>query len=292
MIEAIKKGTAVERQAGSQVAKLKKLLLANDLDKVAQGVELAASLSDPVIYEALLGGVTLEHEKVVFARWVNLGPDLQIENLDVILPNALFDASSGSRVFRQHALLGLITSARGVYGDAIRCGIKMLRMSAGRKGTIDVAPIVHLPNLRKLLVSQSSRIEHIDALLDCSLECLRISEVDNESLEGLSRPLKLKELVINAHGPKPVLSGSNFEVSDCVTLVGNAFSDANFRGLNELRLYGEESVNLLVTQKVMPKRIHLNRTKASFLQTLNPFWWTHCASTRSSKTRPFQNGWY
>lgn len=274
------KPKVVKGATGSQVARLKKLLLSRDMDRMNQAVELAASLADESVFEALLGGVTVTSETVPPAsrRSEHLLPPGS--NLDVVVPNALFDSGPQLRVFRQHAMLALLGAAGNVYGESLRSQIKTLelsgRVSKWKAVPVDVGTLTNYPNLRCLSITEAPQILHLDALLQCKLEALYIQFYRYEhKLDDLPAPIKLKELHLSgAMGEN--LSLVNFSVTDRVTIDGEVTSlshtdrpAVNFVGLTELCLL-HGAVHLLTAQRVMPKRLVIDRVTASFLQTLAP----------------------
>src|SRR5262245_18135610 len=129
-------------------ARLKKLLLARDVDLVEQGVELVVSLDDPELWDALLEGV--EWIPPCEEQW----PGRTVTVAGGWTPNALFTGTAPAQPFHELALTLLVAHAPGpvrdqVTGLRIR-GSERLWRTAARLGRIPLDALERYPNLRAL----------------------------------------------------------------------------------------------------------------------------------------------
>jgi hypothetical protein len=163
--------------AKTQVAKLKKLLLAKDIEIIDQGVELAVTLDDPDVFAALLDGVTVERKPVNDVIMSRAGYPREMlrhweDSYDAITANSVFQHGALLRSFREHALRALIANAPDSYEHGAKLREKLRRVvlvGSGKRygyGPVDFRPCAKLPNLESLAVQCVSEIRGADHLAE------------------------------------------------------------------------------------------------------------------------------
>ena len=139
---------AMKKPKRGQLSKLKKLLLTRDWEKMDLGIQLADSLDDPKIFDALTTGAT----------WGRAGsPSKQ-----VLVQNMVFE---GPKVapWRKYALLNLIAVApHGTEAAKLRADLTSL-MIRGEHSDRMRARLTHLHAFPNLSLLHVSRCKIIDA---------------------------------------------------------------------------------------------------------------------------------
>lgn len=101
-----------------QIATLKKLLRSRDLDRILQGVELAAALDDITVWEQLLDGVTYETgtDRPALRRhkWSRPAP-----TVGRFVPGGIFDGNTNSMLWDELAIALLVARSRHPLRDAV-----------------------------------------------------------------------------------------------------------------------------------------------------------------------------
>ncbi|MBI5513065.1 MAG: hypothetical protein HY909_04810 [Deltaproteobacteria bacterium] len=187
--------------------KLAPLLLSTDAETVDQGIELAASLGDKGLVEAILHGTTWvpEVRRVGRETWdrvtaggFSFGPALR--------------APRGTTAFRERALLGLLAAfPSGVpTADALREAAVTLDLDGyvrprqsftgdGDYAPLDLGPVAGLPRLERLRLARASRVTRLEALRSApALRSLHALGAPLGSLEPLRGHATLEELVVSS----------------------------------------------------------------------------------------------
>ena len=128
------KSAAGDRLAGSElkkaVAKIKKLLTQRDYDAIDMGVELARSLDDPGVFEALLEGCSIGKRRV--REWHGM-----VERDGRFIGNKIFSGTGPAQPYLDHAMFGLISwapSTAQIDPSLVRSNIKKLDLSSRTDG--------------------------------------------------------------------------------------------------------------------------------------------------------------
>ncbi|MEQ1502450.1 MAG: hypothetical protein ABMB14_09470 [Myxococcota bacterium] len=177
-------------------ARLKKLLLARDVDLIEQGVEFATSLDEPELWDALLTGVDYRAEHQEPDRWGRM-----VTKPPLWAPNALFTGTGPAQPFHDLALTLLVAVATTPTGAALRDRIEQLHLPTPvEHGTRVRLPRIPLdafpryPNLKSLSLTSDADLD-LAPLGDApALETLRVQGSCRISLAGLGRSRTLKHL--------------------------------------------------------------------------------------------------
>lgn len=183
------------------IARLKRLLLARDVDQVLQGVQLAAALDDADVYEALLSGVTWSEGWVHRRRW--RGPGL--------VGNALFTGTRPAQPYLDLALTLLVAHSPL---QALKEQVVALRLEASHGGEgpplawLPLDGLQRYPNLRELAVVGPTRLGSLEPLGRCP-SLIRLSLQERIQLSGDLRALgssaTLAELDLRGAAPLDAL---------------------------------------------------------------------------------------
>ncbi|MEN0060822.1 MAG: hypothetical protein AAGA48_01670 [Myxococcota bacterium] len=180
----------------SQFARLKRLLLARDVDLVVQGVDLVVALDDEELWARLLEGIRYDPDPEP-RRWGaadRTGP--------TFTPNRLFTGTAPAQLYHDLAMVLLIAEAPD---PTLRNAVTALRVRGqvnllSDRWTLDPWPLDRLaayPNLQQLILSV-----HPDAELGELARCARLEVLalklrrERANLEGVGAIPSLRHLVV------------------------------------------------------------------------------------------------
>lgn len=202
-------------KAGKQSARLKKLLLSRDHEKISHAAELVGALDDPEVLGALLDGTTVGKEKT--GEVVRKAMRLMLQrgpvraSHDALIRNQIFDSGMIVRAYREHAVRALLAHAPDDFLKAERAKIQALLLtgflSAWKKSPVDLAPLSAFPKLKEFTVVGASKIIGGESL-PATVTHATISS------SGIKDPVViggLKHLTLHYVRPFPVLRSDSVE---------------------------------------------------------------------------------
>lgn len=230
-LKRTKKTRAKRTRAKKQLApkpkklasKIEKLLLARDMERIDQGVELLRALDDVSLFDALLQGTRYHVSGPNEARLLSDG---WLESSSVVLP------------FRRHAMRAIAGAApAGSLGATLRAGVDTLMIDGQRtkkdRVRISLAGLDAFGTLKRLRVEDASEILRQEVLADIpSLERFELRRID-KTPSPLHLPATIRTLALSHHDLAG-LSTSGWDALHAVSLVGS--STPNLDTLRDARV--------------------------------------------------------